>query len=61
VPLHDSDGGRRFAARESECPVTVDVSGRLVRLPFHNNLGEADAQRVADSFLSSLTAHRTGT
>ncbi len=60
VPLHDSDGGRRFAARESECPVTVDVSGRLVRLPFHNNLGEADAQRVADSFLSSLTAHRTG-
>ncbi len=58
VPLHDSDGGRRFAARESECPVTVDVSGRLVRLPFHNNLGEADAQRVADSFLSSLTAHR---
>ncbi|MDQ3629603.1 MAG: dTDP-4-amino-4,6-dideoxygalactose transaminase [Actinomycetota bacterium] len=58
VPLHDSDGGRRFAARETECPVTVDVSGRLVRLPFHNNLGADDAQRVVDSFVSSMRARR---
>ena len=38
VPLHDSDGGRRFAARPTECPVSSDVSARLVRLPFFNTL-----------------------
>ena len=51
VPLHSSDGGRRFAAREVDCPVTTDVSGRLVRLPFHNNLSEADAVRVVESLV----------
>lgn len=60
VPLHDSDGGRRFAARETDCPVTSDISARLVRLPFHNNLGEADARRVVETFVSSLSAHRAG-
>ena len=58
VPLHDSEGGRRFAARMTECPVTVDVSGRLLRLPFHNNLGEADAERVVATLVSSLSTHR---
>ena len=38
VPLHSSDAGRMFAARETECPVTIDISGRLLRLPFYNNL-----------------------
>ena len=33
VPLHSSDAGRRFAARRTECPVTDDISGRLLRLP----------------------------
>lgn len=58
VPLHDSEGGRRVAARETQCPVTVDISARLLRLPFHNNLGAADAERVVESFVASLTAHR---
>ena len=46
VPLHSSPGGRRFSARATECPVTDDISGRLLRLPFHNNLSEADQDRV---------------
>ena len=45
VPLHSSDGGQAFAARHVECPVTTDVSGRLVRLPFFNNLADDDADR----------------
>ena len=32
--------GRRFAARQTDCPVSEDVSGRLLRLPFHNNLSD---------------------
>jgi dTDP-4-amino-4,6-dideoxygalactose transaminase len=54
VPLHDSEGGRRFAARETECPVTTDVAGRLLRLPFHNDLTDAEAERVAEVLLRSL-------
>lgn len=54
VPLHSAEGGRRFAARWTDCPVTDDVSGRLLRLPFHNNLSESDAERVVVSFLDAL-------
>ena len=38
VPLHSSDAGRRFSAEPTECPVTDDISGRLIRLPFYNNV-----------------------
>jgi dTDP-4-amino-4,6-dideoxygalactose transaminase len=58
VPLHDSDGGRRFSARPVECPVTSDVSGRLVRLPFFNNLADDELERVVDSFLRATKAAR---
>lgn len=57
VPLHNSDAGRRFAARATNCPVTDDVSGRLLRLPFHNNITDDEAERVVDAFLMSLAAH----
>ena len=52
VPLHLSDMGRRFAAREPECSVTEDVSARLLRLPFYNDLTEAEQSRVFDAVLS---------
>ena len=42
VPLHDSPAGRKFAVGTPECPVTTDISGRLMRLPFHNNLSAED-------------------
>jgi dTDP-4-amino-4,6-dideoxygalactose transaminase len=54
VPLHSSPGGRRFAARPTECPVTDDVSGRLVRLPFHNALTPQDLERVVAALLKAL-------
>jgi dTDP-4-amino-4,6-dideoxygalactose transaminase len=54
VPLHSSPGGRRFAARTTECPVTDDVSGRLIRLPFHNALREQDVERVVGTLLEAL-------
>ena len=59
VPLHSSDGGRRFAVREVDCPVTTDVSGRLLRLPFHNNVPEADATRVVET-LARVTREEIG-
>jgi len=56
VPLHSSTGGRRFAARETDCPVTTDVSDRLMRLPFFNGLTDAQIERVVDSFTRATTA-----
>lgn len=49
VPLHLSAMGRKFGGREGDCPVTEDVSGRLVRLPFYNQLTESDQARVVDA------------
>ncbi|MDT0184314.1 dTDP-4-amino-4,6-dideoxygalactose transaminase [Microbacterium sp. ARD31] len=54
-PLHASEAGRAFAAREVECPVAQDVSERLLRLPFHNNLTDADLDRVVATFLEAAT------
>lgn len=54
VPLHSSPGGRRFAARPSECPVTDSISGRLLRLPFFTSLSDSEAERVVDRFLATL-------
>ncbi|CAG0966062.1 dTDP-4-amino-4,6-dideoxygalactose transaminase [Anaerolineae bacterium] len=46
LPLHLSDMGRKYGGRVGHCPVTEDVSDRLVRLPFFNDLGEEDQMRV---------------
>jgi len=50
VPLHSSVGGRRFAAYETDCPVTTDMSERLLRMPFFNGLTDGQIERVAESF-----------
>ena len=54
VPLHTSEMGLRWAARRSGCPVTEEVSSRLLRLPFYNDLTEAEQARV----VAEVTAFR---
>jgi dTDP-4-amino-4,6-dideoxygalactose transaminase len=64
VPLHRSDGGRRFSAAPADCPVTEDVSARLLRLPFHNRLRADEQERVVTVLLETLVgrgAVRTAT
>lgn len=46
LPLHLSDMGRKFGGQTGDCPVTEDLSDRLLRLPFYNDLSEADQERV---------------
>ena len=46
LPLHLSRMGRTFGGEPGQCPVTEDVSARLVRLPFFNDLSELDQDRV---------------
>ncbi len=54
VPLHSSEGGRRFAERPTECPTSTEISGRLLRLPFYNSLSDDELARVVDGFLRAL-------
>lgn len=46
LPLHLSEMGRHFGGRQGQCPVTESVSDRLLRLPFYNNLTEAEQSEV---------------
>lgn len=46
LPLHLSDMGRKYGYREGECPVTEDISDRLLRLPFYNEMTEEDLVEV---------------
>ena len=52
LPLHLSSMGRRHGGLERQCPVTESVSGRLVRLPFYNDLSESDQRYVIESVRS---------
>jgi dTDP-4-amino-4,6-dideoxygalactose transaminase len=46
LPLHLSDVGRGFGGQTGDCPVTEDISDRLLRLPFFNELTEDEQMRV---------------
>jgi len=49
VSLHLSEMGQRFDGRPGDCPVTEEISDRLVRLPFYNDLTPTDLARVIDA------------
>jgi len=51
LPLHVSPMGQRFGGKVGDCPVTEDVSDRLVRLPFYNTLTEAEQTSVIRAIL----------
>jgi dTDP-4-amino-4,6-dideoxygalactose transaminase len=48
LPLHLSDMGKEYGGKPGDCPVTEDVSDRLLRLPFYNSLTEADQALVVE-------------
>jgi len=49
LPLHLSEMGRRWGGREGDCPVTERVSDCVIRLPFYNELNDADQARVVSA------------
>jgi len=51
LPLHLSEMGRRFGGQPGDCPVTEDVSDRLVRLPFHNGLTNSQQELAIEAIL----------
>lgn len=53
-PLHSSQGGRRFGRVAGTMAVTDQIADRLVRLPLHANLTEADVERVLAGLSATL-------
>ena len=46
LPLHLSEFGSRFGGQPGDCPVTVDLSDRLLRLPFFNSMTDVQQSEV---------------
>ena len=54
VPLHTAPGAQALADRFQDCPVTDDISARLLRLPFYNALTETEIGTVVDVFVDAV-------
>lgn len=52
VPLHSSPQGARLGGLTYKCPVTDDVSARLVRLPLYPGLTDPEQSQVIDAVLA---------
>ena len=46
IPLHTSPMGLSMGNREGSLPVTEDLAGRILRLPFYNTLAESDIGEI---------------
>lgn len=49
LPLHLSEMGRKFGGNEGDCPITEKISDQIIRLPFYNDLTQAEQSKVIDS------------
>ena len=57
LPLHLSEMGRRLqSGNPADCPVTENISDRLLRLPFYNDLIEEDQARVVGAIVDFTPA-----
>ena len=57
LPLHRSEFGQRVGSAVADCPISSRVSDQLVRLPFYNDLSEADQSKVIET-VRSFTPER---
>lgn len=56
VPLHDAPAGRIYARVSGKLPLTEDLAARLVRLPLHPGMDEADVDYVAEVVVEEITS-----
>jgi dTDP-4-amino-4,6-dideoxygalactose transaminase len=55
VPLHLSPMGANFGYRAGDFPVTEEIAGRLLRLPFYFDLSAVDQLDVVDHITRFVT------
>lgn len=51
LPLHISPMGEKYGGRKGDCPVTEQVSDRLLRLPFYTNMTPEEQSCVIETLL----------
>ncbi|MHC4754077.1 MAG: dTDP-4-amino-4,6-dideoxygalactose transaminase [Planctomycetota bacterium] len=49
LPLHLSKMGRQLGYKQGDCPMTEDMSLRLIRLPFYNKLTQDEQDYIIES------------
>ncbi len=49
LPLHISDMGLKLGGNNEHCPITEELSGRLLRLPFYTDITEDDQASVVQA------------
>jgi dTDP-4-amino-4,6-dideoxygalactose transaminase len=54
VPLHSSPMGRTYGYRESDLPLTEELSGRLLRLPLYYEISEQEQGHVVGEMTNFL-------
>ena len=56
VPLHSSPKGLELGGEVADCPVTTDVSARLVRLPLFGGMTDGQVAQVVEAALAFESA-----
>ena len=46
LPLHLSRMGKRWGSKKGDCPVTESITGRILRLPFYNDMTNSQQRYV---------------
>ena len=54
VPLHSSPMGKRFGYANGDLPITEELSGRLLRLPFYYEMTEDEQGYVVKRITEGL-------
>ncbi|MCB9072210.1 MAG: dTDP-4-amino-4,6-dideoxygalactose transaminase [Bdellovibrionaceae bacterium] len=52
TPLHLSEMGKKLGGKLGSCPITEDISNRILRLPFFTSLSIEQTQLVVESLYS---------
>ncbi|HHX36357.1 MAG TPA: dTDP-4-amino-4,6-dideoxygalactose transaminase [Clostridiaceae bacterium] len=57
VPLHSSPFGLSLGNTVDQCPITESYASRIVRLPLHFNLTNADVDRVVETLVDAVKTY----
>jgi dTDP-4-amino-4,6-dideoxygalactose transaminase len=56
VPLHSSEGGRKYGRAHGELPHSEAAADRLIRLPIWSGMSDGQVARVVDTVAAALHA-----
>lgn len=55
IPLHNSSMGKKLGYNKGDLSITENLSGRLLRLPMHNDLSNNDVEYIIKSIYDILS------